>query len=58
MILTSIISILDAVGQSGLNITILNFLPLYSKGLGWIIPAIIGGAAIGYIYGNIKNIKI
>lgn len=57
MIFTSIISILDAVGQFGLNITVLNYLPLYSKGLGWIIPSIMG-AIMGYIYGNIKNKKI
>lgn len=54
MICTSVVSILDALGQFGLKVNILNNLPLYSKGLGWIIPAAVGAIA-GFIYGNLRN---
>jgi LIVCS family branched-chain amino acid:cation transporter len=54
MICTSFVSILEALGQFGLKINILNSLPLYSKGLGWIIPAAVGAIA-GFIYGNLRN---
>lgn len=54
MICTSFVSILEALGQFGLNVDFLNILPLYSKGLGWIIPAAVG-AIVGFIYGNLKN---
>jgi len=54
MICTSSISILDALGQFGLKVNILNILPFYSKGLGWIIPATVG-AIVGFIYGNLRN---
>ena len=54
MICTSIISILEALGQFGLKINILNSLPFYSKGLGWIIPATVG-AIVGFIYGKLRN---
>lgn len=53
MICTSFVSILDSLGQFGLKMNILNSLPFYSKGLGWIIPAFIG-AIVGMIYGKIR----
>lgn len=54
MICTSFVSILDALGQFGLKFDVLNNLPFYSKGLGWIIPAVVGAIA-GFIYGNLTN---
>lgn len=54
MICTSFVSILETLGQFGLKVNILNSLPFYSKGLGWIIPAAIGAIA-GFIYGNLRN---
>ncbi len=54
MICTSFVSISDALGQFGLKINILNSLPFYSKGLGWVIPATVGAIA-GFIYGNLRN---
>jgi LIVCS family branched-chain amino acid:cation transporter len=54
MICTSFVSILEALGQFGLKVDMLNSLPLYSKGLGWIIPAAVG-AISGFIYGNLRN---
>jgi len=54
MICTSFVSILEALGQFGLKVNILNNLPFYSKGLGWIIPAAVG-AIVGFIYGNLRN---
>lgn len=54
MICTSFVSILEAIGKFGIKVNILNNLPFYSKGLGWIIPAAIG-AIVGFIYGNLRN---
>ncbi|WP_077368986.1 branched-chain amino acid transport system II carrier protein [Anaerosalibacter sp. Marseille-P3206] len=54
MVCTSSVSILDALGQFGLKINILNILPFYTKGLGWIIPAAVG-AIVGFVYGSIRN---
>lgn len=54
IICTSIISVLDALGQFGLKFAILNYLPLYSKGLGWVLPAVVGALA-GFIYENLKS---
>lgn len=54
MLCTSFVSIFDALGQFGIKVNILNSLPFYSKGLGWIVPAAVG-AIVGFIYGNLKN---
>jgi LIVCS family branched-chain amino acid:cation transporter len=54
MICTSLVSILEALGQFGLKVNILNSLPFYSKGLGWLIPAAVG-AIVGFTYGNLRN---
>jgi len=46
ILFTGIVSISDALGQVGMEfdfiINLLNKLPLYSKGLGWVVPALIG----------------
>lgn len=46
LLFTGVISIVDALGQVGINLghvtELCKKLPLYSQGLGWIIPAIIG----------------
>ncbi|MPM79273.1 Branched-chain amino acid transport system 2 carrier protein [bioreactor metagenome] len=54
MIFTSVVSILDALGQFGLKFDVLNSLPLYSKGLGWIVPALVG-ALVGFVFGGFSN---
>ncbi|MBM7871252.1 LIVCS family branched-chain amino acid:cation transporter [Clostridium pascui] len=54
MIFTSVVSILDALGQFGLKFDVLNSLPLYSKGLGWIVPALVG-ALVGFVFGSFSN---
>ena len=54
MICTSFVSILEALGQFGLESSVLGGLPFYSKGLGWIIPAAVSAIA-GCFYGNLKN---
>lgn len=41
MICTSFVSILEALEQFGLKVIILNSLPFYSKGLGWIIQQLL-----------------
>ncbi|MCR1899646.1 branched-chain amino acid transport system II carrier protein [Irregularibacter muris] len=54
MVCTACISIIDALGEFGLKFDLFNHLPLYSKGLGWIIPAIVG-ALVGFIYGKLRD---
>ena len=54
MIFTSVISIFEGLGQFGLKVDLLNSLPLYAKGLGWIMPAVVG-AMVGLVYGNFRN---
>jgi len=52
MLFTSIFSIMDSLNGAVLKISsitnIFNYIPLYSKGLGWIVPAVFG-MVIGYI---------
>ena len=54
MMSTSFVSILEALGQFGLEVHMFDSLPLYSNGLGWVVPAIVG-AIVGAIYGSMKN---
>jgi LIVCS family branched-chain amino acid:cation transporter len=54
MICTSFVSIFEALGQFGLEFSVLNGLPFYSRGLGWMIPAAVGAIA-GCFYGNLRN---
>jgi LIVCS family branched-chain amino acid:cation transporter len=54
MICTSFVSILEALGQLGLESSVLSGLPFYSRGLGWNIPAA-ASAIAGYFYGNLRN---
>ncbi|GAA0121037.1 MAG: branched-chain amino acid transport system II carrier protein [Clostridium argentinense] len=65
MIFVAFISIIEALKQSGLDVSIITnlfmYIPLYSEGLGWIIPAIIGGG-IGFLSTsskeNLVNIEV
>ncbi|MDZ5610580.1 branched-chain amino acid transport system II carrier protein [Bacillus pseudomycoides] len=59
LILTFIISSFDGLHAAGIKIEIIHnffahFLPLYNVGLGWIIPAIIGGVC-GYIFSVLRK---
>lgn len=58
IIFVSIISIIEALKKSGFEVDVitnlLNHLPLYSKGLGWVAPAIIG-AIIGFLFTSSKE---
>ena len=54
IIFTSFVSIFEALGEFGLKFNVLYILPFYSKGLGWIIPAAVGGI-IGFVYGSLRN---
>ncbi|QOT00035.1 branched-chain amino acid transport system II carrier protein [Brevibacterium sp. JNUCC-42] len=57
VLLAGIISLLDCLSAFGFTLgkitEWLQFLPLYSKGIGWVVPAIVG-AIIGYILGSLK----
>ncbi|MED4584627.1 branched-chain amino acid transport system II carrier protein [Brevibacillus choshinensis] len=54
---TALISIVDSLKQSNIQFDfIINFyshIPLYTEGVGWILPAIFG-IAIGYLWGKLK----
>ncbi|MEM5640735.1 branched-chain amino acid transport system II carrier protein [Bacillus toyonensis] len=59
LILTFIISSLDGLNAAGIKIELIHnflehFLPLYSVGLGWVLPAIIGGVC-GYIFSVLRK---
>lgn len=59
ILVTLILSVNDGLNAAGVKIAALNdflasVLPLYSVGLGWIVPAIIGGV-IGYLISIIKH---
>lgn len=53
ILFTGVVSIFDALGQVGIEwsfiVNLFNKLPLYSKGLGWVVPALIG-ITLGTIY--------
>lgn len=61
ILFTGIVSIVDALNQAGFCIKILvnsfSKLPLYSQGLGWIVPALIG-MLLGTIIGMIKKTQL
>lgn len=61
ILFTGIVSVIDALSQAGFNIEILvryfSKLPLYSQGLGWILPALIG-IVIGTILNLFKKTQL
>lgn len=59
LLLTAIISIMDGLMASGIKMEtvsdlFIQYLPLYSVGVGWVIPAIIGGL-LGYMISLMKR---
>ncbi|WP_350300326.1 branched-chain amino acid transport system II carrier protein [Peribacillus frigoritolerans] len=59
LLLTAIISIMDGIVASGIKLDAVSdlftqYLPLYSVGIGWVIPAIIGGV-LGYMVYLLKG---
>ncbi|WP_034671725.1 branched-chain amino acid transport system II carrier protein, partial [Ectobacillus panaciterrae] len=59
LILTFIISLFDGLNAAGIHIEVIHnfftqFLPMYNVGLGWILPAIIGGLC-GYIFSVLQK---
>ncbi|AIG26152.1 branched-chain amino acid transport system II carrier protein [Brevibacillus laterosporus] len=58
MLLVGIVSVADALGQVGIHSLavdrVLSYLPLHEKGLGWVVPGIVG-ALIGYVISFIKK---
>lgn len=52
ILFTGIVSIADVLGQAGMNlgslVSVFEKLPLYSEGLGWIVPALVG-MAVGIV---------
>ncbi|MFD6442688.1 branched-chain amino acid transport system II carrier protein [Peribacillus sp. NPDC060186] len=59
LLLTAIVSILDGLMASGVKIDAISmffteYLPLYSVGVGWVLPAIIGGV-LGYMISLMKR---
>lgn len=59
LLLTAIISIIDGLMASGIKMEtvsdlFIQYLPLYSVGVGWVIPAIIGGL-LGYMISLMKR---
>ncbi|WMJ80550.1 branched-chain amino acid transport system II carrier protein [Clostridium sp. MB40-C1] len=52
LLFVSFVSIIDSLKEFGFKldflINLFNYLPLYSKGLGWLVPAVIG-ALVGFI---------
>ncbi|KEF39239.1 branched-chain amino acid uptake carrier [Schinkia azotoformans MEV2011] len=59
MLLTGIVSVFDGLNAAGIKVQVINdlfttILPLYSVGLGWILPAIIGGL-VGLVINAVKK---
>ncbi|MFC9599493.1 branched-chain amino acid transport system II carrier protein [Peribacillus butanolivorans] len=59
LLLTAIVSILDGLMASGVEMDVIanifiEYLPLYSVGVGWVLPAIIGGV-LGYMTSLMKR---
>lgn len=61
MLTTGVISLYDGFKTFGLEVNIvsewLKLLPLYNDGLGWVLPALIGGLC-GFIYENLIKQKV
>lgn len=61
MLLTLIVALFDGLNAAGITIAPINdllatVLPLYEVGLGWIVPAIIGGV-LGYVFEMVMKSK-
>lgn len=59
ILLTGIVSVFDGLNAAGIKIQFINdvfttILPMYSVGMGWILPAIIGGL-IGFFINSVKK---
>ncbi len=54
MVFTSIFSILDGLSQFGIKFEFLKYMPLYSEGLVWVIPAL-AGALLGFAFEFVKE---
>ncbi|MBW6408668.1 branched-chain amino acid transport system II carrier protein [Clostridium weizhouense] len=58
ILFTGVVSVVDALSQAGINlefiVKVFSNLPLYSKGLGWVVPAILG-IVLGIIVKFIKE---
>ncbi|CAH0312492.1 Branched-chain amino acid transport system 2 carrier protein [Peribacillus sp. Bi96] len=62
LIFTFIVSLFDGLNAAGIHIKAISiffteFLPMYELGLGWLLPAIIGGL-FGYIFSRLRKKKI
>ncbi|MEG1255902.1 branched-chain amino acid transport system II carrier protein [Clostridium sp.] len=61
ILFTGVVSVIDALGQVGTNLGfIMNLcskLPLYSQGLGWIVPALVG-ILLGVVCGLVKKSEV
>ena len=65
IIFTGVVSVVDALGQVGVGVEALTKLferlPLYSQGLGWIVPAAVGmilGVLMNVVKENVKTEKL
>ena len=65
IIFTGVVSVVDALGQVGVGVEALTKLferlPLYSQGLGWIVPAAVGmilGVLMKVVKENVKTEKL
>lgn len=58
ILFTGVISVVDALGQVGFKLDLISNLfsklPLYSQGLGWVVPALLG-VLLGLLSTSIKN---
>ncbi|WP_434796869.1 branched-chain amino acid transport system II carrier protein [Terrisporobacter vanillatitrophus] len=62
ILFTGVVSVVDALGQVGVKLgyvaNLFSKLPLYSQGLGWIVPAILGmflGLGVTYVKSTLNN---
>lgn len=65
LLFTGVISIIDALGQVGVNLgfvkELCRKLPLYQQGLGWVVPAIVGivlGVIVKIVMENSKEMSL